>query len=184
MFSQQYAGTARFLLVLVICCQAWSICGGAEAPDADQDGLAHQILDDTGVQGGSAGPAIFWVADLRSQPQYHAEVMLIFKGCRNKLSLGDQDARQEQAAADPTPQELGHTRQNRYHPRRCSGPTWRVVNKESANSPPRPLPASADLCAEFRSRTFHRSRHNPVLLPMKICRISASYLMTPWIDGA
>ena len=67
-----------------------------------------------------AGPAIFGVTDLRSQPHYHAEVMLIFKGCRDKLSLGGQDAQQEQAAADPTPvlpknsirqscQPVGHT---------------------------------------------------------------------------
>jgi hypothetical protein len=54
-----------------------------------------------------AGPAIFGVTDLRSQPHYHVEVMLIFKGCRDKLSLGGQDAQQEQAAADPTPQKLG-----------------------------------------------------------------------------
>jgi len=33
--------------------------------------------------------------------------MLIFKGFRDKLSLGGQDAQQEQAATDPTPQELG-----------------------------------------------------------------------------
>ena len=33
--------------------------------------------------------------------------MLISKGFRDKLSLGGQDARQEQAAADPTPQSWG-----------------------------------------------------------------------------
>ncbi len=33
-----------------------------------------------------------WVADLRSQPPYHAEFMLIFKGARDKRSFGGQDA--------------------------------------------------------------------------------------------
>ncbi len=58
--------------------------------------------------------------------------MLIFKGCREKLSLGGQDAQQEQAAGNPTPRELGRTRQIRYPPRRCSGPVCTELQSQLA----------------------------------------------------
>ena len=48
--------------------------------------------------------------------------MLIFKGCGDNLSFGSQHGRQEQAAADSTPEELGNTCQIRRPPRHRSGP--------------------------------------------------------------
>ena len=47
--------------------------------------------------------------------------MLIFKGCADNLSVGDQDARQEQAAADSTPEKLANPCQIRRPPRHSSG---------------------------------------------------------------
>lgn len=45
---------ARILLLplLVVCCPTWSICPGAEAPDAHQDDPAARVLADTGAVGG------------------------------------------------------------------------------------------------------------------------------------
>jgi len=59
--------------------------------------------------------------------------MLIFKGFRDRLPLGGQDARQEQAAANPTTQELGHTRQTTVPPLTCS-PARSRARRESASS--------------------------------------------------
>jgi len=47
MLSPNYSTVLRFLLVLIACSQACSICSGA-----DQDDLAGHILADTGVRGG------------------------------------------------------------------------------------------------------------------------------------
>ena len=52
MFSYNHRSVARFLPVLLVCCQACSMCLGAEAPDADQSSLARRILADAGVRGG------------------------------------------------------------------------------------------------------------------------------------
>jgi len=52
MLSRNHPRATRFLPVLIFCCQACSICLGAEPPDAGQGDLARRILAETGVQGG------------------------------------------------------------------------------------------------------------------------------------
>ena len=52
MLSRKHPNAARFLPVLLTCCQACSICLGAETPDTDRAELAHRILADTGTRGG------------------------------------------------------------------------------------------------------------------------------------
>ena len=52
----------------------------------------------------------------------YAEVMLIFKGAREKVSLGDQDVQQVQALENPVPQGMGRQRQIRYSSGHRSSP--------------------------------------------------------------
>jgi SAM-dependent methyltransferase len=47
-----HRGVARILPLLLLCCQACSICSGAETTAADQRDLAARVLADSGVKGG------------------------------------------------------------------------------------------------------------------------------------
>ena len=52
MLSRHCPGIARFLPVLLICCQACSICLSAEPSDADPGDLARRLFADAGFRGG------------------------------------------------------------------------------------------------------------------------------------
>ena len=52
MLSHRCPGIACFLPILIVCCQAYSICPGADRGNVEQGDLARRILADTGLAGG------------------------------------------------------------------------------------------------------------------------------------